>query len=726
MKKVIITCLINLCFLADAYLTMAQTGQWEYTGGPCYSGEVHDIVYDPANPDVIYITLYDRFTYDYPDSSGVYKSNDAGLTWDHVLSEALPFDLAIIPGDPQYVFAGTWRSMDSGENWENMTDLPYDVSELVIHPLQSNTIYAGTHIHGVFRSENNGDSWQQFADLQGDIESIVIHPADADTIFAGSDEEGIYYTYDGGASWNNIPLNVVHLAFDTVNPGIMFAVTSDSLVVKSTDFFTTWDVFDLNGIVALAIHPTNSQTIFAGGEGIYHSFNGGETWEQVDGVLTGFSRKVKSISVLPDQTVFLGTDVTLFHKMSASEEWEPRSPCVATSRVRYFDIVGETVYATTLFGLVYYQDENWYINGFRNLMNWAAQKIYVNPNTPNLMIAKLNHSGQFQLLYRSDDRGNTWHEIDVINQAQEITIPVAIAPSDPNVVYASHFRSTNSGITWTLMNGIIQTAYIIDIAVHPWDSQTVYALLSTSDSGLYKTIDGGSTWTNLELSDENTHLRIFFDPSDGNTLYITGDGGILKTTNGGEDWTSINNGLPDLDIHGLSIHPNFTNRLYVGLELNNGVYYSQNGGEQWNNFTTLPDYDLGYVQTIMNSSYLYAGFVANDLGVYRYQLPQDTAFVETDPLMTQTRFFFNNFPNPFSENTNIQFSLPNSCRTVITIYNLVGERVTTLHDGILQSGDHSLTWNGKNQKTQQLASGIYLCQVKADNLVKHRRLVYIH
>jgi hypothetical protein len=71
------------------------------------------------------------------------------------------------------------------------------------------------------------------------------------------------------------------------------------------------------------------------------------------------------------------------------------------------------------------------------------------------------------------------------------------------------------------------------------------------------------------------------------------------------------------------------------------------------------------------------------------------------------------YPNPFNPQTTIAFTLPNPGRVEASIFNLRGEKVTSLYDGAMNSGAHQLTWLGRDDSGRNCASGVYLCRITA-------------
>jgi len=82
---------------------------------------------------------------------------------------------------------------------------------------------------------------------------------------------------------------------------------------------------------------------------------------------------------------------------------------------------------------------------------------------------------------------------------------------------------------------------------------------------------------------------------------------------------------------------------------------------------------------------------------------------------------YQNYPNPFNPTTTIPFALPTESRVKIAIYNILGQRIAVLEDGILQAGNHKALWDGRSSSGVPVASGIYILTMEAKGTVKNSK-----
>ena len=222
--------------------------------------------------------------------------------------------------------------------------------------------------------------------------------------------------------------------------------------------------------------------------------------------------------------------------------------------------------------------------------------------TPRVFYAATASGG----LWKTENHGITWASIFDDQPVMSIGA-VAVSQSSPNVVYVGTgegnnsrssywgdgiYKSTDAGATWTNV-GLPDSHHIGRVVVHPTDPNTVYVAAlghlysENEERGLYKTTDGGRTWTkSLALEAEGKHIGVVdvaMDPKNPSVLYAAaydkvrkpwtfaegGPGsGIHKTTDGGRTWTKLAGGLPDglLGRIGVSISRQDPTTVYAIIE----------------------------------------------------------------------------------------------------------------------------------------------------------------
>jgi photosystem II stability/assembly factor-like uncharacterized protein len=228
-------------------------------------------------------------------------------------------------------------------------------------------------------------------------------------------------------------------------------------------------------------------------------------------------------------------------------------------------------------------------------------------------------------VFRTTNNGTTFVPVFDDQPASSIGA-VAVAPSNPSIVYVGTgepnnrqssswgngvYKSLDAGRTWRYL-GLAQTYHIGRIVVHPHNPDIVYVAAAghlwgpNRERGLFKTTDGGRTWTNTKFINEDTgFIDVAMDLQNPNTLYAAsyqrrrsafgfnggGPGSALwKTTDGGDSWNQLRKGLPaegDIGRIGVAVYRRAPHILYAIIEhqTQGGLYRSEDGGETWRKTT---------------------------------------------------------------------------------------------------------------------------------------------
>jgi photosystem II stability/assembly factor-like uncharacterized protein len=245
------------------------------------------------------------------------------------------------------------------------------------------------------------------------------------------------------------------------------------------------------------------------------------------------------------------------------------------------------------------------------------------PAQSNVFYVAANNGG----VWKTDDAGRTWHPI-FDDQPTGSIGALAIAPSDPDVIYAGSgeglqrpdlsvgdgiYKSIDGGKTWRHL-GLRDGQQITAILVDPHDPNRVFAAVlghpygPNAERGVFRSTDGGENWQKVLYKDENTGgADLAFDPTNPRTIYAVlwaarqgpwengawsgPNSGLFKSTDGGATWQQLTGGLPTpsegLGRIGIAITPSDPKRMYALVEARpSAVYRSDDAGASWRRVNT--------------------------------------------------------------------------------------------------------------------------------------------
>ena len=375
------------------------------------------------------------------------------------------------------------------------------------------------------------------AGMGGRITDIQVSPIDETIIYIATASGGIWKSEGGGVKWKPIfdkqsTSSIGALAIDPNNTSVIWAGTGEG-------------------------NPRNSQN---SGDGIYKSEDGGETWKLVG--LEG-SKNIHRIIIDPvdGNTVYVGVQGTAWGE--------------STER---------GVYKTTDGGITW--DNILYVNE-----NTGIGDLVMDPKNPSKLIAGMwqfrrwpwffKSGGEGSGMYISYDAGKTWEKKEIkdgMPEGELGRIGLAIAPSDPEIIYAliesektALYRSENGGDTWnkvTDRNVGARPFYYADIFVDPLDKNRLYNLWTM----VSVSSDGGRSFRPFLAGEKShgDHHAFWINPNNPNHIIDGNDGGLVITHDKGASWRYIRN-IPLGQFYHVNVDNDFPYQVYGGMQ-DNGLW----------------------------------------------------------------------------------------------------------------------------------------------------------
>ena len=375
-------------------------------------------------------------------------------------------------------------------------------------------------------------------------------------------------------------------------------------------------------ITDIAIDPSNTTTYYAGSSvgGVYKSVDAGTNWNPIFDDAGASSIGSIGISASNPQVLYVGTG-----EANGS----------ATSGAFF----GDGVYKTTNGGA------SWDHVGLENSQH--VGRVVVNPQNENEVYVaaagKLYGKSNDKGLYKSSDGGTTWDQVLFLSDSTSC-IDVAINPNNTNIIYACMwertrkawardyggvtsgiYRSQDGGQNWEqLTNGLPisdEETGRIGITISPSNPDILYASftynsISNAYNGIYRTDDGGDSWTMVVQEDISYVFggfgwffgNIRVSPTNPDIVFVMGVS-LLRSENGGANWVDVT-GM-HVDQHGLEFHPLNPNTLIAGND--GGVYISENLGNSWQHNTTIANTQFYNVEIDpLEPNYLFGGTQDNN------------------------------------------------------------------------------------------------------------------
>ncbi len=393
--------------------------------------------------------------------------------------------------------------------------------------------------------------WRRLGPEGGSVFALAAAPSNPQVLYASAEGQ-VYRSADGGGSWTlknlgDSRLPVLRISVDAAAPSKLYAARQDGFF-RSLDGGNTWQKLDGFGRAHdVAAHPKTAGTVYAAtATGLYRSTDSGMTWTPFR--RQGLPQKYRATLVLINRVVprelYVATETPrgvkgLFRSIDAGASWRPAD-------------------AGPLKG--------------RQVLALATD-----PRSSRLLYA-----GTADGFYRSNEGGESWKKAGPPSAGRVLSLAVDDARG---WVYAGTdkglFRTRDGGATWgRVSQGLPDAGTVTALLSFPtYEQTTLFAGIATDvrRGGVFRSTDNGISWTLLGAGMNATTVTsiAFGEPG---TIWITANGVLFRSTDQGATWTRIRPG-PATSLHAIHVAVDPAAPSYILVALSEGAAFGLNDGE---------------------------------------------------------------------------------------------------------------------------------------------------
>ncbi|MBN1151296.1 hypothetical protein JXA84_08775 [candidate division WOR-3 bacterium] len=734
--------------LGGIWKTTDGGNSWQFVSEDVPSLSVGDVVLDPQNPEKLYFgTGEANSSGDSYEGTGVYRSNDGGVTWQFLGLENSRHigRILVSPVDSNRIYVaamgslfgvnperGLYMSTDGGMNWERKLFINDTTGcvDVVMNPQNTNILYAamwqrirkpdyrnvGGLGTGIYKSTDGGNNWTEMTNglplhsaTNGRI-GLAIAPSNPNIVYASytdhpGDFLGLWRTTDGGNTWSSrlqspSPSNFSNFGWyfgqlwtSPTNADVVYI--GDVSLWKSSDggsnFNTVGDVMHVDHH-AMYISPSNPQFMVEGNDGgLYVSLNGGTSWTKFENLpITQFY--AITIDKLTSQRLYGGTQ-------------DNSTPRTLTGNLDDWDVL---FYGDGFYTNVDYDNSN--------IIYAEAQYGYLGKST--------NCGNSFDIIFTNSSHG----------ERTNWSTPVVMSPHDNQVLFYGAqrvWKTTNGGSSWNAISpdltggsgsGNLVYGTITTISQSQVNPSVVWA--GTDDSRVWVTTNGGSSWTMVSQNlPDRWCTRVTADFSNPAKCYVSFSGykigehlpHIFVTQDYGLNWTDISGNLGEIPVNDIIPDPQISGRLYAGTDF--GLYYTVDGGNTWMVVGDHPICPVFDIDLHDGQRFLVSG--THGMSMFKMLIPVST--VEETPVQPETGVFVESVvPEPFEEYSVLKLGLRVHSDVSVDLYDVNGRKVQMVFEGSLEPGSHTFRIEG-----EKLPAGSYFLSIRQNEIRISRRITCI-
>ena len=691
--------------------------------GPFRAGRVNAVSGVIGQPDIFYFGSV---------GGGLWKTQNAGRTWTPIFdstSVASIGAIAVAPSNTNLIYVGTgepdmrdsiafgdgvYKSSDAGKTWQHLgLENTKQIGRIIVDPKNPSTVfvaalgnvYAPNPDRGVYRSHDGGATWQKVLFKNDDLGAIdlAFDPLDSKIVYAtlwnvrrppwfiyapaNGPGAGIYKSIDGGSTWKEISEGIplegrghIGIAVAPTNRNRLYAVVDakDGGVFTSNDAGATWTRLSSDKrfwdrgwyFEKISIDPKNADVVYVMNTSIYRSTDAGKTWTAIKGAPGGDDYHQLWINPDDPKRMIVASDQGAVVSVDGAVTW---SSWYNQPTAQIYHLAADHRFPYWITGAQ--QDSGAVGTPSRSIHSEISNRDWeglcaggeAGYTAPDPLNPKITFGGTVtRCNVETGETRNVTPEVNLPAPARHTwTNPLVFSLADPHALYFGDqfvFKTSDGGGHWTRISDDLtrpnpvdppnlDAATAADVDANRGKGGVVYTIAPSplrapllwigTDDGLIKvTQDDGKTWQDVtprELTPWSKVAMMDASHFDANEAYAAVDRHrltdnepyIYRTKDLGRTWQKITRGLPaGVYLQTVKEDPKKRGLLVAGSEL--GVFISFNDGDDWQslqlNLPATSNRDLAFKDNDLIVATHGRGFwVLDDISALRQMGPEVTA-----------------------------------------------------------------------------------------------------